>query len=72
MKEKNFIDFILDASESPRLTKAFLNAKTKTELKTYFEKSRYSVASSDIDKIWKIKTKLPPVPPWGPGPSPMY
>jgi len=72
MKEKNFLDFILDASESKKLTQAFLGTKTKTELKRYFEESPYSVTSTEIDKIWKIKTKLPKVPPWGPGPEPMY
>jgi hypothetical protein len=72
MKEKNFIDFILDASESQKLTRAFLGAKSKVALKQYFEKSPYAVSTKELDKIWKIKTKLPDVPPWGPGPSPMY
>jgi hypothetical protein len=72
MKEKNFIDFMLEASESPKLTKDFLGAKTKAELKRYFDSSPYAMTTDELEKIWKIKTKLPDVPPWAPGPSPRY
>jgi hypothetical protein len=74
MKGKTFLDFILEASESRKKTQDFLALKTKTQLKKYFEDSPYALTIEEIEKIWKIKTKLPkiPVPPWGPGPAPMY
>ena len=72
MKEKNFIDFMLDATESPELTQGFLGIKSKAALKKYFDGSDYKIEAADLEKIWKIVSKLPDVPPWSPSPSPRY
>ena len=73
MEQLNFIDFILDSLESEKLTEDFLKTKSKEELAKFFgSMPQYGLKPDEIDKIWRIKEKLPPIPPWGPRPEPKY
>lgn len=70
MEQLNFIDFILDSQENEKLTHGFLKAKSKEELGDFFASvPQYGIAPDELDKIWKIREKLPK---WGPRPSPFY
>jgi hypothetical protein len=73
MAKRNFIDFILASQESEELTQGFLKANSKEELGKFFASmGDYEITAEEIAKIWKIKERLPEVPPWSPGPSPFY
>lgn len=72
MSQSSFLDFILDAYDDENLTQNFLATETQDDLEAFFKKQGVIVDDTELKKIWEIKTKLPPVPPWGRGPSPRY
>lgn len=59
---KTIIDFVLDASEDPTLTKNFTNeltnAKSYEDLISFFKNNKYNVSDDECIRILENKDKL--------------
>jgi hypothetical protein len=55
-EEKNFIDFIIAAKDSPNLYDGFLDKSDPQELYEFFNSNMYVVSIEDCEKLIKAKS----------------